>query len=240
MKKHRTSPGIPRTPRTASPSAVTDGVHVIASFESRGIYAYDMAGRLVWQKDLGDKRMRRIPFGEGSTPALHGDTLVTVWDHQGQSFIAALDKRTGEEKWRQNRTEIDTWATPLVVEVGGKAQVITGAMNKITSYDLATGAVVWHTAGLTMNAIPSPVFENGTAILMSGFRGNSLKANQAGGRQGRHHGNAGDSVDARSRHAVRAVAPALRRHSVFPQVEQRHPVGVRRGDRAAALSASAA
>jgi outer membrane protein assembly factor BamB len=168
-------PGHPENGTFASPSAVTDGVHVIASFESRGLYAYDMAGKPVWQKDLGDKRMRNT-FGEGSTPALHGDTLVTVWDHQGQSFIAALDKRTGEEKWRQNRTEIDTWATPLVVEVGGKAQVITGAMNKITSYDLATGAVVWHTAGLTMNAIPSPVFENGTAILMSGFRGNSLKA----------------------------------------------------------------
>jgi len=159
----------------ASPSAVTDGVHVVASFESRGLYVYDMNGTLVWQKDLGDKRMRST-FGEGSTPALYGNTLVTVWDHQGQSFVVALDKRTGEEKWRQNRTEIDTWATPLVVDVGGKPQVITGAMNQITSYDLTTGAVVWHTAGLTMNAIPSPVFENGTAILMSGFRGNSLKA----------------------------------------------------------------
>jgi outer membrane protein assembly factor BamB len=134
-----------------------------------------MNGTLVWQKDLGDKRMRNT-FGEGSTPALYGNTLVTVWDHQGQSFIVALDKRTGEEKWRQVRTEIDTWATPLVVDVGGKPQVITGAMNQIKSYDLATGQVVWHTAGLTMNAIPSPVFENGTAILMSGFRGNSLKA----------------------------------------------------------------
>jgi outer membrane protein assembly factor BamB len=159
----------------ASSSAVTDGTHVIASFESRGLYAYDMSGTLVWQKDLGDKRMRNT-FGEGSTPALFGNHLVVVWDHQGQSFITALDKRTGEEKWRQNRTEIDTWATPLVVDVGGKPQVITGAMNRITAYDLATGEVVWHTAGLTMNPIPSPVFENGTAILMSGFRGNSLKA----------------------------------------------------------------
>jgi outer membrane protein assembly factor BamB len=159
----------------ASSSAVTDGVHVIASFESRGLFAYDMNGTLVWQKDLGDKRMRST-FGEGSTPALFGNYLVVVWDHQGQSFITALDKRTGEEKWRQNRSEIDTWATPLVVDVGGKPQVITGAMNRITAYDLATGEVVWHTAGLTMNPIPSPVFENGTAILMSGFRGNSLKA----------------------------------------------------------------
>src|SRR5262245_40047465 len=48
----------------ASPSALTDGEHIIASFESRGIYAYDMNGKPVWQKDLGDKRMRN-EFGEG-------------------------------------------------------------------------------------------------------------------------------------------------------------------------------
>jgi outer membrane protein assembly factor BamB len=159
----------------ASASAITDGEHVIASFESRGLYAYDLSGKLVWEKDLGDKRMRNT-FGEGSTPALYGNRLVVVWDHQGESFIAVLDKRTGAEVWRQPRQEIDTWFTPLVVSVNGRAQVITGAMNKIQSYDLETGQVVWHTAGLTMNPIPSPVAEDGMVFLMSGFRGNSLKA----------------------------------------------------------------
>jgi outer membrane protein assembly factor BamB len=159
----------------ASPSAVTDGEHLIASFESFGIYAYDMNGNPVWHKDLGDKRMRN-QFGEGTTPALHGNTLIVNWDHQGQSFIVAFDKRTGEEKWRQNRDEIDSWFTPLIVEVNGRAQVITGALNKIQSYDLETGAVVWHTAGLTMNPIPSPVAADGMVYLMSGYRGNSLKA----------------------------------------------------------------
>ena len=59
--------------------------------------------------------------GEGTTPALYGDTLVVTWDHiGGQSFVAALDARTGEERWRSNRDEIDTWATPLVVEYDGR------------------------------------------------------------------------------------------------------------------------
>ncbi len=159
----------------ASASAVTDGEHVIASFDSFGYYAYDMNGKLVWEKDLGDKRMRST-FGEGSTPALYGNRLVVVWDHQGQSFVAAFDKRTGQEIWRQNRSEIDTWATPLVVAVNGRPQVITVAMNQVKSYDLETGETVWFTAGLTMNPIPSPVAEGGMAFLMSGFRGNSLKA----------------------------------------------------------------
>jgi outer membrane protein assembly factor BamB len=97
----------------ASSSAVTDGQLVIASFESRGIHAFDLAGKPVWQIDLGKKRMRN-EFGEGSTPALYGNHLVVVWDHQGESFVAAFDKRTGKELWRQKREEIDTWATPLV------------------------------------------------------------------------------------------------------------------------------
>ena len=165
----------PQNGTWASPSAIVDGEHVIASFESRGLYAYDMTGKLVWQKDLGDKRMRST-FGEGSTPALYGNTLVIVWDHQGESFVAALNKRTGDEIWRKARTEIDTWATPLVTPVNGKPQVIVPAMNKITSYDLATGDVVWESAGLTMNVIPTPVTDGTFAFLMSGFRGNSAKA----------------------------------------------------------------
>jgi outer membrane protein assembly factor BamB len=159
----------------ASPSAVTDGEHLIASFESRGIFAYDMSGKPVWQIDLGDKRMRN-EFGEGTTPALHKDKVIVVWDHQGQSFIVALDKRTGRELWRTRRDEIDSWATPLVVEHAGKAQVVTSGMNRVRSYDLETGQIVWETAGLTMNPIPSPVAADGLVYLMSGFRGNSLKA----------------------------------------------------------------
>lgn len=159
----------------ASSSAITDGEVLIASFESRGVYAYDMTGKLLWEVDLGDKKMRN-EFGEGSTPALYKDRLVVVWDHQGESFIVALDKKTGKELWRTKRQEIDSWATPLVVEHAGKAQVVTGAMNRVRSYDIQTGELVWETAGLTMNPIPSPVAADGMVYLMSGFRGNSLKA----------------------------------------------------------------
>src|SRR5262245_11412797 len=63
----------------ASASAVTDRRYVYAFFDSAGLYAYDMDGKLVWEKDLGDKKMRN-EFGEGSTPVLYGDRLVIVWD----------------------------------------------------------------------------------------------------------------------------------------------------------------
>jgi outer membrane protein assembly factor BamB len=159
----------------ASSSAITDGQHLYAFFDSEGLYAYDMDGKLLWEKDLGDKSMR-IQFGEGQTPVLHGDRLVVVWDHSGPSFIVALDKLTGKELWRSDRQEIDTWATPLVVEHDGRAQVITSGMNKVRSYDLDTGKIVWEGPGLTMNPIPSPVYEDGLVFATSGFRGNRLEA----------------------------------------------------------------
>ena len=160
----------------ASGSAVTDGERLYAFFGSWGLYAYDLEGELLWEVDLGDRFMRNA-FGEGTTPALHGDTLVVTWDHiGGQSFVAALDARTGEERWRSNRDEIDTWATPLVVEHGGRAQVITPAMNQVYAYDLETGETVWHSRGTTMNAIPSPVHAGGMVYVTSGYRGNNLQA----------------------------------------------------------------
>src|SRR6185503_3131484 len=77
----------------ASGSPITDGERIYAYFESFGLYAYDMNGKLLWEKDLGDKKMRTAS-GEGSTPALHGNTLVVVWDHLGgKSLVAAFDKR---------------------------------------------------------------------------------------------------------------------------------------------------
>jgi outer membrane protein assembly factor BamB len=70
------------------------------------------------------------------------------------------------------------------MDVGGRAQVIVPAMERVRSYDLEDGQVVWESDGLTMNAIPSPVAEDGIAYLMSGFRGNDLKAIRVAGASG--------------------------------------------------------
>ena len=160
----------------ASSSAITDGRYVFAFFDSSGLYAYDMRGTLVWQRRFGDKNMFAAVGESGSTPMLYRDRLVVLWDHQGESFIAVLDARTGTELWRDYRDEVDSWSTPLVVEHGGRAQVITAAWKRVRSYDLETGAIVWESAGLTMNPIPSPVAEDGMVFVMSGFQGSRLRA----------------------------------------------------------------
>ncbi len=172
-----------RTGSWASPSAVTDGEVLCAFFGSRGLYCYNMNGHPLWDRDFGDMNIR-MGFGEGASPALHGETIVVVWDHEGQSFITALDKRTGEERWRAERDEMTSWATPLIVEHNGRVQVITSGTNRVRSYDLETGMLLWNGPGVTLNAIPSPVAGNGVVYLTSGFRSSELYAVKLDAAQG--------------------------------------------------------
>lgn len=159
----------------ASNSAVTDGKNVWAYFGSRGLFCLDMDGKLIWEKDLGDMTTKN-GFGEGSSPALAKGRIVVNWDHEGESFIVALDKKTGKELWRTPRKETTSWSTPLIVEHNGKSQVITSATSLVRSYDLDTGTLIWETSGMTPNSIPSPVAANGMVYVTSGFRGNALLA----------------------------------------------------------------
>jgi outer membrane protein assembly factor BamB len=154
----------------AAASPATDGRYVYASFGSRGVYCYDVAGNLQWQRDLG-RMDTRLGWGEGSSPALHGDTLVVSWDHENGSFLVALDARTGKTRWKTDRDETTSWSTPLVVEHRGRTQVITSASKRIRSYDLATGELIWQCGGLTTNVIACPVVYEGAVICMSGYQG---------------------------------------------------------------------
>jgi outer membrane protein assembly factor BamB len=165
----------------ASASPVTDGEILIAHFNSYGTYALDLAGRLLWEVDLGDMQTRN-DFGEGSSPALDGDTVVVLWDHEGDDFIVALDRRTGKERWRQPRDEPTGWCTPLIVSHQGRKVVVVNGTNRVRAYDLANGEPLWECAGQTANAIPTPVSGEGVVYVTSGFRGSALQAIQLGHR----------------------------------------------------------
>ncbi len=169
--------GTHRDATYASNSPVTDGEFIYAYFGSRGLYCVDMMGNVKWEKDIGTM-YKRNTFGEGSSPVLHGNTLVIVQDHEGDSFITALDKRTGDVLWKTDRNERTTWFSPIVVEQDGKPQVVTTGTNRVRSYDLETGKLLWEGDGLTANSIPSPVAADGLVYLMSGFRGSELQAVQ--------------------------------------------------------------
>jgi outer membrane protein assembly factor BamB len=166
----------------ASSSPVTDGRHLFAFFGSRGLFAYDLDGNLQWKKDFDVKMQMRLAFGEGVSPALHADTLVLLFDHQGESFIVALDKNDGKELWRAARDEISNWSQPLITEHDGRWQVIVAAPKRVRSYDLKSGEVIWECGGLGENTIPAVVREGDVVYAMSGWREPNLLAIQLGGK----------------------------------------------------------
>jgi outer membrane protein assembly factor BamB len=164
----------------ASNSPVTDGKYVYAFFGSRGIYCYDMKGKLIWKKDYGVQMRMRMAFGEGMAPVISGDRLILIFDHEGDSFMVMLDKNTGKEIWKVNRDEKSNWAAPLVVDYKGQKQIVVSASNKLRSYDFNLGKVIWECAGLGTNTIPQPVRQDDLIFAMSGYLKPNLMAIRLG------------------------------------------------------------
>ncbi len=167
----------------ASNSPVTDGKHIYAFFGSRGLHCLDMDGNIKWQADFGRMKTRN-EFGEGSSPALYGDAVIVNWDHEGDDFIVALNKKTGKELWRVERDEPTSWSTPIVVEAGETAQVIVNATNFIRAYDIKNGKELWRASGMTGNTIPTPIPVGDMVYCLSGFRGAAAFAIRYGAARG--------------------------------------------------------
>lgn len=159
----------------ASASPTTDGQRLYCWFGSAGLYCYDLTGKKLWERDLGNAYVG-ASLGEGCSPVVYDDKLVIVRDHSRQSTIEVLDAKTGDSLWKKNRNEGNAWATPRVLEHSGKKQVVTCASNLVRSYDLTNGRIIWQCRGLTGNAIPAPVVEGGVVYCMSGYKGYALLA----------------------------------------------------------------
>ena len=170
----------------ASASPTTDGKRLYCWFGSAGLFCYSLEGKLLWQRKLGKIKMG-ASLGEGCSPVLHEGKLIIVRDHQGESSIEVLDAGNGKTLWRKQREGGNGWATPAVVEHSGRVQVITTssgkgrggrlvAPGKVISYDLRSGEIIWQCSGLTDNAIPCPVVEDGVVYCMTGYQGSALLA----------------------------------------------------------------
>jgi outer membrane protein assembly factor BamB len=159
----------------ASASPVTDGKYLYVPFGSQGYYCFDLAGNLRWKRDLGPV-VTRLSFGEAASPVIYEDSLIITRDNEEQSRILVLDATTGETRWQAERDEPSAWATPLVVEHEGRVQVVTNASNRVRSYDLKTGDLIWECSGQVSNVTPSPVVLGDVVLCMSGYRGAALQA----------------------------------------------------------------
>jgi outer membrane protein assembly factor BamB len=179
-----TLPGVHDKHNLASPSPVTDGQMVYAWFGTGQIVALDMNGRLVWQRHLGTEISPfDVIWGHSSSPALFGDTLILLCDHAPASYILAVDKRTGRERWRADRGKGKlSYSTPLVVQAATGPELIINSSERIDAYDPRTGALLWYTGTTNRFPIPVPVFHDGMIYMSRGYRSGPYLAIRPGGR----------------------------------------------------------
>ena len=152
----------------ASASPITDGKNVYAFFGSHGLYALDFSGNVVWKRPF-EQMQSKHAHGEGASPALHDGVLVVNCDHEGQSFVEAIDAASGKTKWKKDRAEVTSWASPLIVERNEAAQVVIAGTDRIRAYDLKSGSVVWKCGGLSSNVVATPVAADGILIAASSY-----------------------------------------------------------------------
>jgi hypothetical protein len=159
--------GVPRDKRHvkstyASATPATDGRIVVASFGSQGVYAYTVAGELLWSVDVGrlDLGAYDIPtfeWGPASSPIIWGDLVFLQYDTQQDSFLLALDARTGETVWKTERDELPSWGTPTVVPGPPRAELVTNGDNFIRGYDPEAGRELWRLGGSSPITAPTPI-----------------------------------------------------------------------------------
>jgi outer membrane protein assembly factor BamB len=157
----------------ASETPVTDGERVYVYFGNTGLFALDMNGKPVWSKPVGPFKTRNN-WGTGASPVLHGNRIYIVNDNDEQSFLAAYDKRTGEEIWKVNRAEGTNWSTPFVWENAVRTEIVTSGSDAVRSYDLS-GKQLWELKGMSTISIPTPFAAHGMLFLSSGYVADPLR-----------------------------------------------------------------
>ena len=152
----------------AGPTPVTDGSMVYAYFGPEGLYAYDAAGTLAWKVVTP---FATLGLGTGTSPVLFENLVIIQRDEDNgdHSALVAYDKKTGKEVWNTKRTVEITWSTPVLVQGGGRTELVTNGNELIIAYDPATGKELWRTTGVQSNAIHTPLVGHGLVILTAGY-----------------------------------------------------------------------
>jgi outer membrane protein assembly factor BamB len=157
----------------ANSTPATDGRIVVSWFGSQGVYAYTVNGDLLWKVDLGriDLGAYDIPtyeWGPASSPVIWNDLVILQVDTQSDSFLLALDAKTGKTIWKTDRQEIPSWGTPTIATTSAGPQLVTNASNYIRAYDPKNGKELWRLGGSSKITAPTPIFADDLFVVVSG------------------------------------------------------------------------
>jgi outer membrane protein assembly factor BamB len=171
QEPHRGKPPLGRHRKNtwASETPVTDGERVYALFGNLGVWAYTLDGDPVWSHRL-EPRAVYLDFGTGASPAVDDRHVYVVNDNDEGAYLVALDKRTGEVRWRVERGSgqlNSAWATPYLWQTPDGAELVAPGASKVLAYDPADGAVLWELYRWSAVATPTP-FAAGELLVLSG------------------------------------------------------------------------
>jgi outer membrane protein assembly factor BamB len=174
----------------ASSSPVTDGQRIYAWFGTGQIVALDLAGKLVWKRNLATEYGPfTINWGHASSPTVYKDMVILLCYHERASYLLALDARSGANKWKVDRAAGTTsYSTPFVVESGGNAELIVNSSIGVTAHNPSTGEQLWQFSEDNRFPIPMPLHHDGVIYLSRGYRSSPFMAIRPGGK-----GNIADS-----------------------------------------------
>jgi outer membrane protein assembly factor BamB len=151
----------------ASETPVTDGERIYAYFGNLGIYCVDAQGHEVWSRKIEPQKMR-AGWGTATSPMLYRDRLYIVNDNDEQSYLLALDKRTGKEIWRIPREEKSNWSTPFAWQNEKRTEIVTAGTGRVRSYDLE-GNLLWSLKGMSSITIATPYSAGRLLYVSSGY-----------------------------------------------------------------------
>ena len=159
---------VPETSGVAASTIATDGRRVFAMFANGDLAAFTLDGKPAWSKSFGTLKN---PYGHASSLGIWQGRLIVQLDQgeseEGKSRLYALDGRTGQVVWQQPRKVGSSWASPLVFETGGKAQIVALAIPWAIGYAAADGTELWRVECLNGEVLPSPVFAAGVLLVAS-------------------------------------------------------------------------
>jgi outer membrane protein assembly factor BamB len=168
-----------------SASPATDGERLVVSHGSAGVYCYDLDGKELWSRDLGP--CRHI-WGNAASPVIHGDLVILNFGPGPQTFLLAMDKKTGKDVWKveepggksgeKDQAEwTGSWSTPMLLNVKGREQLIMSWPTNVKAYDPKTGTLLWTCQGLERGqtklglVYTSPLVSSEAVVAFGGYGG---------------------------------------------------------------------
>ena len=156
----------------ASPTVASDGERLYISFynhDSIQVAALDLDGKIIWTKVAGDFIPRKYKYGYAASPLIYKSLVIVVADYDGKAFMSALDRKTGDVKWKVGRPGKLSWSSPVVANVAGKDQLLISGCELVASYDPNNGKELWSCKATTSATCGTMIWEGDLVFASGGY-----------------------------------------------------------------------